>query len=62
MIYLKYSCVCGAATWALWKVDQTYRNVLKCGAAEGRRKSVGQMVWEMNYDTGSRMRRISYLQ
>jgi hypothetical protein len=31
----------GAESWTLGKVDQKYQKVLKCGAAEGRRRSVG---------------------
>jgi len=35
--------VCGAETWTIQKVDQTWR-ALKCGAGEGWRISVGPVV------------------
>jgi hypothetical protein len=34
----------GAETWSLWKVDQKYWVVLKCGAGERLRGSVGPIV------------------
>jgi hypothetical protein len=34
----------GAEKWTLRKVDQKYRKVLKCGAGEEWRRSVGPIV------------------
>jgi hypothetical protein len=31
----------GAETWTLREADQKYMKILKCGAGEARRKSVG---------------------
>ena len=38
----------GAETWILGKVYNTWK-ILKCGAGEGWRRSVGPIVWEMKY-------------
>jgi hypothetical protein len=38
---------CGAGTWALRKVDHKFWIVLKCGAGEVWRRSVGPIVREM---------------
>ena len=38
----------GAETWILGKIDNTWK-ILKCGAGEGWRRSVGPIVWEMKY-------------
>jgi len=35
----------GAETGTLWKVDQKYLEILKCGAGEGK-KIFGLIVWE----------------
>jgi len=43
----------GAETRALRKVNQKCRNVLKRGAADGRRKSAEPLVWEMKSYTQS---------
>jgi predicted solute-binding protein len=52
----------GAETWTFPKVDQKYQ-VLKCGAEEGCRRSVGPIVREMKkYYIESRRRGISYKQ
>jgi len=34
----------GAETWTIRAVDQKHRNVLKCGAGEGRGRSVGPIM------------------
>jgi hypothetical protein len=39
MLHLEQSF--GAETWTLWKSDQKYLKVFKCGAGEGGRRSVG---------------------
>ena len=36
--------LCGAETWTLWKGDQKYMELLKCGAGEGERRSGGPNV------------------
>jgi hypothetical protein len=38
--YIWNVAVCGAETWTLRKVCRTYREILKCGAGEGWRRSV----------------------
>ena len=38
----------GAQTWILGKVGNTWK-ILKSGAGEGWRRSVGPIVWEMKY-------------
>jgi len=37
----------GAETWTLWRVDQKCLEKFKCGAGEGRRRSVRPKLWEM---------------
>ena len=37
----------GAETWMFRAVDKKHLKVLKCGAGEGWRRSVGPIVWEM---------------
>jgi hypothetical protein len=52
----------GAETWTLLSIDQKYLETFKCGAAEGRRRSVGPIVWEMKkYYLQARSRGISYM-
>jgi hypothetical protein len=54
---------CGAEIWKLRKVDQKCLEVLKCGAGEGWRRSVGPIVWEMKkYYIESRRTGMSYKQ
>ena len=59
---LKKCCIwsiamCGAETVVLRKVNQKYLQILKCGAGEGRRRSVGPILYEMStYYKESRMR------
>jgi predicted restriction endonuclease len=36
--------LCGAEMWTLWKGDQQYMELLKCGAGEGARRSGGPIV------------------
>jgi hypothetical protein len=42
--YIWSIALCGAETWTLGKVDQSIWKVLKCGAGEGWRRSVGPIV------------------
>jgi hypothetical protein len=50
MLHLEYRCVCvcvcvcGAKIGTLRKVDHKYFKVLKCGAGEGWKTSVGRIV------------------
>ena len=41
--HLEY-CFYGAETWTFQKVDEKCLNIFKCGAREGRRRSVGPIV------------------
>jgi predicted restriction endonuclease len=42
--YIWSIALCGAETWTLRKVDQKYMKILKCGAGEEWRRSVGPIV------------------
>jgi hypothetical protein len=42
--YIRSIALYGAETWTLRKVDQKYLEVLKCGAGEGWRRSVGLIL------------------
>ena len=42
--YIWSIALCGAETWTIRPADQ---KVLKCGAGEGWRRSVGPIMWEM---------------
>ena len=43
LLHLEHSLY-GAETGTLWKVDQKYMEVLKCGAGEGGRRFFGLIV------------------
>ena len=61
--YIWSIALCGAETWTLRKVDQKYPKVLKGGAGEGLRGSIGTIVWEtIKCYEESRRRGISYIQ
>jgi hypothetical protein len=52
----------GAETWTLRTLDQKHQEVLKCGAGEGWKRSVGLIILEMKmYCLESRSREISYM-
>jgi hypothetical protein len=42
--YIWSIALCGAETWTLRKMDQKFWKVLKCGAGEEWRRSVGPIV------------------
>ena len=44
--YLWNTALYGAASWTLRKVDHKFLKNVKYGAGEGRKRSVGPIVWE----------------
>jgi hypothetical protein len=39
-----YTALYGTGTWTLREIDHSYLKILKCGAGEGWRRSVGPIV------------------
>ena len=45
--YILSIALYGAETWTLRAVDQKHPKVLKCGAGEEWKRSVGPIMWEI---------------